>query len=423
MEELKGKKLLILAGAGVHSKVVRRAKEMGVYTIVTDYLEDSPAKLIADESWMYSITDVDKIVDKCKKEKVDGVLNFCIDPAQKPYQQICEKLNLPCFASKEQFEIMTDKHKFKEFCKKNEIDVIPEYSLEQIRDGNAVYPLFIKPSDSRGSRGQSVCYSKENVSACIEFAKENSKDESVVCEKYMVGNQDIGSAFFVVDGEPYLVKLGDRFLGKEEDNLQKQVICTRLPASFAPDFEKNVMPRVKKFIKALGIKFGPVFMQGFVDDNTVRYYDPALRMPGGDYDVILRNVTGFDTVGSMIHFALTGDTKSCFGNPSDCYKLKNGTALLMTVSVRGGRIDKIEGFDEVLKKPETVYGRQIIDAGAEISDNGDISQRVAAFGMYVEEGKSCEAVINSFYDTYKVLDSDGENMVISRLDVKNIKKY
>ena len=82
IQDLKGKKLLILAGAGVHSKVVRAAKEMGIYTIVTDYLVDSPAKLIADESWMYSITDVDEIVERCKQNHVDGVINFCIDPAQ-----------------------------------------------------------------------------------------------------------------------------------------------------------------------------------------------------------------------------------------------------------------------------------------------------------------------------------------------------
>ena len=45
-----GKKLLVLAGAGIHSKVVRAAKEMGIYTIVTDYLDpkESPAKAIAD---------------------------------------------------------------------------------------------------------------------------------------------------------------------------------------------------------------------------------------------------------------------------------------------------------------------------------------------------------------------------------------
>lgn len=91
----KHQKLLILAGAGPHCKVVEAAKELGVYTIVTDYLADSPAKRIADESWMLDITDVDAIVERCIQENVTGVLNFCIDPGQKPYQQICERLGLP----------------------------------------------------------------------------------------------------------------------------------------------------------------------------------------------------------------------------------------------------------------------------------------------------------------------------------------
>ena len=68
-----GKRLLILAGAGVHNKVVLAAKIMEIYTIVTDNIAYSPAKKIADESWMYSITDVDSIVERCKKEPVDGV--------------------------------------------------------------------------------------------------------------------------------------------------------------------------------------------------------------------------------------------------------------------------------------------------------------------------------------------------------------
>ena len=70
---LKGKKLLLLAGANVHCKVVNAAKEMGVYTIVTDYLKDSPAKEIADESWMLDIKDINGIVGKCKEVGVDGV--------------------------------------------------------------------------------------------------------------------------------------------------------------------------------------------------------------------------------------------------------------------------------------------------------------------------------------------------------------
>jgi len=60
------KKLLILGGASVHVKVVEAAKKLGLYTIVTDYLENSPAKQIADKSYMFNIYDVDEIVQMCK---------------------------------------------------------------------------------------------------------------------------------------------------------------------------------------------------------------------------------------------------------------------------------------------------------------------------------------------------------------------
>ena len=55
-----GKKLLVLGGAGVHCKVVEAAKEMGVYTVVADYLEvkNSPAKQISDDNVLISILDL-----------------------------------------------------------------------------------------------------------------------------------------------------------------------------------------------------------------------------------------------------------------------------------------------------------------------------------------------------------------------------
>lgn len=414
IEALKGKKLLILAGVGVHSKVVRAAKELGVYTIVTDYLEDSPAKLIADESWLYSITDVDAIVQRCKQEKVDGVLNFCIDPAQIPYQQICEQLRLPCYGTKAQFEILTDKRKFKDFCVAHNVDVIPDYSEQDIWEDNVKYPIFIKPTNSRGSRGQAVCYDKNAAVKAFEMARKESKDGQIICEKYMGGKQDIGSAFYVIDGTPYLVKLGDRHLGTKEDNLDKQVICTQLPSSFSDQFIHNISPKVENMIKALGVEFGPIFLQGFVDGDTIRYYDPGMRMPGGDYDIILREATGFDTVKSLIHFALTGDTKFKIGNPQNAYNLNGGTALLMTVSVRAGKMARVKGFDEILRDRYVIYGRQIIPEGSIIPASGDINQRVAAFGAYLPDKGLIKKFINDFYKTFRIFDENGKDMIVSR---------
>ena len=414
--DFSGKKLLVLAGTGIHSKVVRAAKEMGIYTIVTDYLEDSPAKLIADEAWMLNIMDVDEIVAKCKAVGVDGVLNFCIDPAQWPYLEICERLGLPCYATREQLKILTDKVKFKEYCIEHGVDVIPEFTLKEIESGTAEYPLFIKPSINRGSRGQYVCYNREEALAAYPKSAAESADGKAICEKYMAGKQDLGTAFYVIDGEPYLVKFGDRFLGKEEDGLNKQVMCTRLPSPFFPTFEANVSDRVKAMIKSMGIEFGPVFLQGFIDGDTVRYYDPARRMPGGDYDLILKKATGFDTVKTLIHFALTGDSTVHYGNPDKCYLLNGGMGLLFTVSVRSGKIAEVKGLDKMLEHPNVVYGRQIIKQGSVIPASGDIKQRVAAIGAYIPQGQSPKNFVDEVYDTYHVYDEEGNDMIVSRVD-------
>lgn len=419
MNDLKGKKLLILAGAGIHSKVVRAAKEMGIYTIVTDYLEGSPAKLIADEAWMLDIMDVEAIVERCKAEGVDGVVNFCIDPAQKPYQQICEKLELPCYGTKEEFDILTDKRKFKDYCISHGVDVIQDYTEKDILEGNVEYPIFIKPANSRGSRGQSICLNKEEALKGIEYAKKNSSDGRFLCERQMKGCQDLGTAFFVVDGEPYLVKFADRHLGKPEDKMDKQVICTQLPSPFAPVFMEHVYDRVVAMIKDMGVKFGPVFMQGFADGNTVRYYDPARRMPGGDYDLILKEATGFDTVKTIIHFALTGDTKTKFGDPRDAYNLNDGVALLFTFSVRPGKMAHVRGFEELLKHPSVIYGRQIIPEGEIIPDSGDIRQRVAAVGAYIKDRNQIGAFVDYVYRTYQITDENEEDMLISRYEYKD----
>ena len=410
----KGKKILILAGAGTHVKVVKAAKELGLYTIVTDYLKNSPAKQIADESWMFSITDVDEIVAKCKEVGVDGVLNFCIDPAQWPYYEICRRLDLPCTVTRDQLEIMTNKNRFKEYCQQHDVDIIPEYSLNEIENDYVEYPLFVKPSVNRGSRGQAICYSKADALNAFHQAEKESGDGKAICEKYMGDHQDIGSAFFVVDREPHLIKLGDRFLGKKEDHLAGQVMCTRLPSSHY-DHLGDCFDRVKKMIRSLGIKFGPVFMQGFVDGDTIRYYDPALRMPGGDYDLILKQATGFDTVKSMIHFAMTGEAATVFGNPEKSCLLSGGTALLFTFSVRPGLIAEVVGLETLMQHKYVVYGRQMISKGTVVPDSGDIRQRVAAIGAYLPCGFDLGEFVNEVYHTFHVYDEKGEDMIVSRV--------
>ena len=417
LERLRGKRLLILAGAYFHTKVVRAAKELGIYTIVTDYLEDSPAKKIADESLMFSILDVDLIVDWCKQHPVDGILNFCNDVGQWPYQQICSKLGLPCHGTFEQFDIMTNKIKFKKYCVEHGVDVIPEYTLEDIENDKAEYPLYIKPSDSQASRGQTICFTREEAKKAYDKAVKQSKEGKAICEKYMGGHQDVGTAYFVVNGEPYLVKFGDRYLGSKEDNLAGQVMCTRLPSESVQRFENTSISKVKSMIKSLGIKYGPVFLQGFIDGDSIRYYDPAIRMPGGDYDLVLKAATGFDTVKSLINFALTGETTECVGNPENCYLLNGGVALLICFSFRPGVVAKVTGLDDLLRHKYVIYGRQMIFEGQKVPNSGDVKQRGAAIGALLPGSSVVKDFIDEVYNTYHVYDEDGNDMIVSKYHV------
>lgn len=419
--ELKGKKLLILAGADVHVKIVKAAKELGVYTIVTDYLDpkDAPAKQVADEYWMLNITETDDIVRKCKEEHVDGVLAFCIDPAQMPYQQICERLKVPCYGTKEQFEMLTDKRLFKDYCVSCGVGIIPEYTEEDIINDNVTYPILVKPTISRGSRGQTICKKKDEVKDAIDIARKESKDGGVLLERFMQGVQDMAFAYMVVGGEPYLVKIGDRYLGAPKDNLDRQQMATVVPSMHTKEYIMNSDSRVKAMIKKMGIKFGAVFFQGFYENGQEYMYDPGLRFPGSDYDLVLKKATGFDPMTAFVQFALTGDINSCIGEIKTAYKYGGGHCFILSLSARKGKITTLEGVDEVANHPYvfSAYARHKV--GDFIEDCGDVTQRVAEFCAYIPKEGSIQEFADYVYHTVQVRDEHGEDMIISKIKIKD----
>lgn len=417
---LKGKKLLILAGADVHVKLVKAAKALGVYTIVTDYLEldESPAKVLADEYWMLNIKDVDAIVEKCIQEKVDGVLAFCIDPAQIPYQKICEALNVPCYGTEKQFQIMTDKRLFKDFCVAHGVDVIPEYSLDDVDNDRVKYPVLVKPTISRGSRGQTICYAKNDISSAISIAQSESADGHILIERYMSDAQDMSFAYFVINGQPYPVKIGDRYRGDILDNLDRQQMATVLPSKRVEEIRQNVEPHIYDMIKALGVKFGAIFLQGFYEEGRVYMYDPGLRFPGSDFDVVTKSVTGLDTMSAFVQFALTGDITCCVGNPERAYDYNGGACIILSLSVRPGTISAFEGFDEIAALPYVFSACKRRHVGSIVEATGDVRQRAAEFCAYIEDRKDISAFFDKVYSTIKILDENGEDMIISK--VKNL---
>lgn len=412
-------KLLILAGAGVHRKVVEAAKSMGIYTIVADYLpaEKSPAKLIADEHWEISITDIDALVEKSKKRGVTAVLSFCIDPAQIPYFEVASRLGLPCYGTDYLFKTFTTKCLFKQFCVEHDVDVVPEYSIDDIYNGaNIIYPILLKPSISRGSRGITVCKNKQEAIQALRTVSEASSDGKVIIERYMAGADDMALSYVVIAGEPYLLKIGDRLLGRKEDNLDRQQIFAMFPSKHTDEYVELVDPIVKAMIRKMNMPFGAVFLQGFYENGKVYMYDPGLRFPGSDYDLAVKVATGYDNMQTFVKYAITGDSKSKVGQPKDVYKLNGKKAMIFAVSCRPGKISRFKGLEEIASNPNVISTDLRVHPGETVPNSGDVKQRVLEFVAIFDSEDERKEFISKTYATLSILDENDKDMIVSKLE-------
>ena len=394
-------------------KVVSTAKKMGVYTIVTDISANKKVAEIADEVLPYSVTDIDALYEWCQSHPVDGVLNHCIDYSQHTHQVLCEKLGFPCFGTAEQYLTLTDKSAFKELCIFNGVDIIPEYNENAI--DNIEFPVLVKPAESSGSRGLSICHSKNELNDVVENAREVSRNGKVIIEKYMGGKQDFTVTFLVIEGHPYLIRVGDRYLGKIEDGLDRQCICTISPSVNLSMYLEHAHNSVVNMLKTLGIQNGPVFLQGFIDGDKFRFYDPGIRFPGGEYDRLLLVATGIDVMKAVIGFALTG--RMLLEKPIDeAYLLNGKTAVQLTITARAGTICEYSGFDEIERMSEVVYVARKAKVGTVIPASGDVKQRVVEIDFLVDNYDEVKTISNQIYSKLSILDEYGESMIVSRFD-------
>ena len=420
--DFKGKKLLILGGAYLHKKVVEAANEMGIYTIVTDNVPNAPAKLCASKAYDINVSDVENIVAMCKAEKVDAVLNVCLDFCQLFYYEICEKLQLPCYGSYEQFQTLTNKEKFKDVCRRCGIDTIPSYSEVDLENqcDDIEYPVLVKPAYSRGSRGQSVCGCFEEVLKAVEVARNISENGHVIIEKYMGGKEDFQVTYLVIDGNPIVVRTADRYLGSKVENMDRVAIALSSPSHNTDLYLSKVHEKVCSMIKHLEIKNAPVFMQGFVDGDTIRFYDPGLRFPGGDYDRVFADVTGINLMKLLIELAFNGKLLSEEHGLNDKTALLKGNIIFTLHStIKAGIIKKITPLEEILEIAGVSYATLRHKEGEIVTFTGTVNQRVAEINIVGRDVEEVKRTLQNVMNKFKVLDENDDNMIFSRFEVEN----
>lgn len=417
---LNQKRLLLLGGPSQAIKVVSVAKSMGIYTIVADMNKDAPTTRIADEFVAYSVLNVDDIINYCKNHGVDGVLNYNIDVAQNTYERVCREMGLPCFASHDTFESLTNKRVFKEKCRAFGLDTIPTYGET---DCDIEFPVLVKPAKSGGAIGMTICENCEDLSIAIKTAKNRSRNGQCFIEKYMGNCSDLHVVYFVLDGQPYLIRIADRYVGRVEDGLNRQCTGALQPSKYTKFYIERFDEKMKKFIQHLGVENGPVSFQGFIDGDTIRWYDPAIRFPGGNYEAFFKKIFGIDLIKSTIEFALTGKISVTPSQLEKTYELNDFYTIQLDIDVGPGKISSIEGFEQIQIMPEVASIIQMLQLGDVVTKTGDIRQRLAEIAVFTNESQDAIVkLIKTIQNTIHVCDENGKSMIVSPLDTERLFK-
>ena len=423
-EDLKGKKLLILGGAFLHVELVKAARRLGVETYVTDYLpvEKAEAKQIADHAWNLNITDIDAITARCREEHMDGVVNMYFNPCQVPNQAICERLGLPSFGTREQYAVFTDKNRFLDTCQQYGVDIIPQYREEDFAfDNPAVhYPVYVKPSDSRASRGQSICRRYEEVAPAIARARSESGNGKVVIERFMEG-QDIQLTFVMIDGKLHLELTADKHDGRAEDNLAGLTTCGIAPSRYCNSVIAAAIPGIERMLTGVGLRNAVVFLQGFVDGDKLRLYDPALRFPATQYESFVRDVTGIDPYEAMVCFALTGRFPESLSRVDVIHSWPRETCIQALIYIRPGTIGRIIGLEEVCRRKDLIGIDRRYTVGDTLDGwSYDFNQCIYNMMLRCPDMHEFEKAIHEIYDTLHVLDEQGQEMIIAKFDTAKL---
>ena len=347
---LKGKRLLILGGMRFSCEIVNKAKEMMIYTLVADYnkIEDSPGKQIADEAVDLDITNVDAVVSFIKSHSIDGVIVGFNDMLLPYYADICDKAGLPCYGTKDQFETLIAKDKYKELCRQFGVPVIPEYD---IADENIKYPVLVKPVDSSGSRGITICHNREELEAAVIIGRKASKTGKVLIEKYMDG-REVTVFWTFQDGNYYLSALANRHVKHNQGNdVIPLPVGYTFPSVFLTKYRNEVEANCKCMFRHLGLKDGMMFMQCKVEDGTCYVYDLGFRLTGSLEYKILERVCGYNPLEMMICFSLTGKMgeESIAGKAVPEFKTP---AFNVSCLCAPGTIKEIKGVEAVKQLPE-----------------------------------------------------------------------
>lgn len=306
------KKILMLGGSTVQVAAIKKAKAMGLYVVVCDYLSDNPGQYLADEFYQVSTTDKDAVLELAKRVLPDGVLCYATDVAAPTAAYVCENLGLPTHPY-ESVRVLSNKDVFRDYLRQHGFNAPKSKCYVDVKklfeDADSFsYPVLVKPVDSSGSKGVNKVFQKNELPQAFTDAMKYTRSNRVIVEEFIekVGYQISGDGFSV-NGKLVFRCFGNEFYSS--NGIKDYVPLGECwPCVLPEGTQKRVHDEIQRLLTSLRMNTGAYNIEAILDqDDRIFILELGARSGGSLIPQITQYATGVDTVEYVIKAALGED--------------------------------------------------------------------------------------------------------------------
>ena len=304
----KVKKLLVLAAGLLQIPVIRKARELGIYTIATDGDSAAPGLPLADKAVVADIVSEETMLALARREGIDGVIHPCSEVSMAVMGRINDELHLHGI-SRETALRATNKHLMREAFKAYGAPSPLSYCTADAEEGWRLFLSIggkgiLKPSRNSGSRGVAEIepdIDPESFSRLFLRAKNESRDASVMIEQFVEG-PEFSVEIIVWKGCVYILQVTDK---KTTEAPYFVELGHNQPSLFPDEVVSAVRDAAVKGVKALALDDCAAHAELKVQDGKPFLMEIGARLGGDFISTELTHLsTGVDMVGAAIQAAL-----------------------------------------------------------------------------------------------------------------------
>ncbi len=401
-------KTLLVVGGGIEAiPGLQKAKNLGLYVVVSDANPEAPGFRCADDRIIASTYNIDETVAAAREyhrtaRPIDGVMCIASD-IPLTVASVAHALNLPGIPM-ESARLASEKLAMKEKFAADGVPVPWFASVDSAAQVKAIatergFPLVIKPVDSRGARGVQRLTADEDLDQAFHLAAKESPGRRVMVEQFLDGPQ-VSTESIMLDGVAHTPGFADRnyeFLEKYAPNIVEDG-CD-LPSILGTEQQQSVREVVQQAALSMGIRNGVVKGDIVVHQGKAYVIELAARLSGGLLcsDLIPLN-TGVDFVESAIRLAL-GDLV----RPADLVPRFQHRVCQRYFFPRSGRVVRVAGEEEVRRQRGIVFCQLRVSIGSVV---GPMNCHPARAGMVIAIGESREEAVQRARTAVETIEID-----------------